>query len=241
MTKDIGGRAASQSREVGYATQHERVMAMTTSKELQQYTERAQALADSGDPVKGVKAVSAIAGKGAKIMVESALTMWAAVKTGATNGELAAAFGKSTSTVTLYRRGGSYLIAGGVPDSDQWKVLMSKSKANTDKVIRGLLDAPTVDLDAVNEHIAATYDPTTGKPLVPATREPQTPDGEAPPLEQALAFVRALRDLFPKLDREAFAKVETAVTEAVGESIKARVNIGDGAPADGEQVLAPTG
>ena len=182
--------------------------------------EKALTMANDGNPVKALRAVSAIAVKSGKVMVEGSLAIWAARKTGASNADIAAAFGKGTSTVTLYRRLGAYLVNGGEPTGDDWTRLSGKSKANF-KAVGAVLDKDEFTPAEVTEVLNANFK-ADGSPLNPVTREGQTNQGEQTSREQALSHVKAIADLVKAgaLSTEDFAVVESAITEMRTRAVK---------------------
>lgn len=202
------------------------------------------------------KQATALLGKvrqeGVRVMERSSWACFIAIRAGVSNGDAASILGKSTGGVTLYRRLAVAMIAGVKPGTDTWNVLANKSKAsNKPSGLAEMLDAgddhiDIPSLDAIEECVKANFDPkgvpVKGSPadLGRPNRGADTPDGEAPPLEQAKAYVKAIGDLSKTLDVEAWSTIETALNDMIGRVNRRRVADAK-ADAKAEAGLAKTG
>lgn len=180
------------------------------------------------DPKVAERLVARAAKTGERVMVEAGYATYAAASAGVTNKRIAEIFGKSASTVVLYRRLGKYLMVGGEPTSPTWRLLSGKSKANF-KAIAAVIDGPDVTVEAIDAEVKKHFTPD-GKSTAPVAVA-TTPAGETPPLDEALAILKRLRILADGFDAEAWSKVETALNTIVSRKVKALAAAAEVVPA----------
>lgn len=179
-------------------------------------------------PKDAERLVARVATAQGKVMEEAGYAVVIASRS-LSNARMAEIFGKATSTITLYRRGGVFLVVGGDTESDTWRVLMSKSKAN-DKRVGAVIDK--VDLSdkasykaslAAIEAVVSEHFKPDGKPVVAPAKPDANPSGEGegdlPPLTKALALVKALTEIVPALGPEEFSTLETAMHKVISDHV----------------------
>lgn len=175
------------------------------------------------DPKDAERLLAKVAGQAKRVMVDTGYAMFIATRSGITNKRAQEIFGKSASSITLYRRLGVALVAGVDPESDTWRVLSAKSKANDKK--SGLADMlDDVDNvpsgDAVVEAVKAAFTPDgKSRTATPATGAPGN-DGEVPPQTEAAVILKRLDTLVRSLDAEQWAEVETAMNSLIARQVK---------------------
>lgn len=168
--------------------------------------------------------LSRVAKADSTYMVQAAYATHAAIVAGVPNKRIAEVLDRSPSLVTLYRRGGSYLMKGGDPESAQWRLLIRKSKIN-DKRISAVLEEVDSTVEQVHAALAEHFTPD-GKPVVAkvSTPSPDNSTGSSVPApEECAALVSRLDHLIPSLDAEQWAKVETDLNAVIAKAVKARV------------------
>lgn len=175
------------------------------------------------DPKDAERLLAKVAGTAKRVMVDTGYAMFIASRSGVTNKRAMEIFGKSSSSITLYRRLGVALVAGVDPESDTWRVLSAKSKANDAKSgIADLLDDPNnvpsaqAVVDLVKQHFTPDGKSTAPKP---STATPST-DGDVPPQVEAAAIIARLDKISRALDAEQWAEVETSLNGLIGRAVK---------------------
>jgi len=162
--------------------------------------------------------LAVVASKQGKVMVEAGYATYIAWRSGLTNARMAEIFGKSTSTVTLYRRAGKFLVLGGEPTGDLWRVLTSKSKAN-DKRVAAAIDADDATVESI-ESTTWEHFRKDGKPVVPNTTT-ATPNADGlTPVDEVTGLLKRIGVLLPQFDAEQFATVETAMNALIAKQVK---------------------
>lgn len=161
--------------------------------------------------------LASVAAKQGKVMVEAGYATYIASKS-LTNARMAEIFGKSTSTVTLYRRAGKFLVLGGEPTGDLWRVLTSKSKAN-DKRVASVIDSEDATVQSI-EAVTWEHFRKDGKPVVPTTPV-ATPNSDGlTPVQEADAMLKRLDVLIRQFDAEQFATIETSLNAMIARQVK---------------------
>lgn len=175
------------------------------------------------DPKDAERLLSKVAGSAKRVMVDTGYAMFIAARSGVTNKRAMEIFGKSSSSITLYRRLGVALVAGIDPESETWRVLSAKSKANDAKSgIAELLDDPdsVPTADAIVAKVKENFTPD-GKSRTAKAPVGKTGDGtEVPPQVEAAALVARLDKITRALDAEQWAEVETSLNSLIGRAVK---------------------
>jgi hypothetical protein len=190
------------------------------------------------DPKDAERLLAKVAGSAKRVMVDTGYAMFIASRSGVTNKRAMEIFGKSSSSITLYRRLGVALVAGVDPESDTWRVLSAKSKANDAKSgLAEMLDDPNnvPTADAIVEKVKANFTPD-GKSTAPKPAVGKTGDGdEVPPQVEAAALIARLDKVIRTLDTESWAEVETSLNSLITRQVK---RLATAAKADSDEKVA---
>lgn len=167
--------------------------------------------------------VAHVASKQGRVMVDLGYATYIAVRSGLPKSRVAEILGKGASTVTLYFRGGRYLVLGGDPNSQEWKVLMSKSRASNAEVGKAI-EAEDATLDKIHAVLSEQYLPD-GKPHPkPESAQGANPtgtgDGDVPPLTEANALIERLAVVVTSMDAETFSTVETMLHSLITRQVE---------------------